>query len=95
MVTVDIAFFLGGLDKTHVLKTFAPHIFFDDSIRHIERARGFVPSGLVPYRSDSGLNTRLNTVHQLTKCDQFEHKLFKAKTSPTKTLTNVKPSKNK
>ena len=94
-VTVDMAFFLGGLDKTHVLKTFAPHIFFDDSIRHIERARGFVPSGLVPYRSDSGLNTRLNAVHQLTKCDQFEHKLFKTKTSTTKTLTNVKPSKNK
>lgn len=55
-VNVDMAFFLGGLEKTSVLKTFAPHIFFDDSIKHIEAARGFVPSGLVPYHSTSQLN---------------------------------------
>ncbi len=55
-VTVDVAFFLGGLDKTAVLKTFAPHIFFDDSIKHIESARSVVPSALVPYHSASGLN---------------------------------------
>ncbi|PNK61024.1 5'-nucleotidase [Psychrobacter sp. FDAARGOS_221] len=55
-VTVDMAFFLGGLEKTRVLKSFAPHIFFDDSIQHIEAAKGFVPSGLVPYHSQSKLN---------------------------------------
>ena len=33
-VNVDLAFFLGGLDKRHVLQTFAPHIFFDDSINN-------------------------------------------------------------
>lgn len=76
-VTVDMAFFLGGLDKTHVLKTFAPHIFFDDSIKHIERARGVVPSGLVPYRSDSGLNA----VRQLAKSGQLGHQFSKAKKS--------------
>lgn len=55
-VTVDVAFFLGGLDKTNVLKTFAPHIFFDDSIKHIDAARSVVPSALVPYHSESQLN---------------------------------------
>lgn len=48
--------FLGGLDKTNVLKTFAPHIFFDDSIKHIDAARSVVPSALVPYHSESQLN---------------------------------------
>lgn len=55
-VSVDVAFFLGGLDKTHVLRTFAPHIFFDDSIKHIDAARSVVPSALVPYHSNSLLN---------------------------------------
>ncbi|WP_350562743.1 5'-nucleotidase [Psychrobacter sp. CAL346-MNA-CIBAN-0220] len=52
-VDVDMAFFLGGLEKTAVLKTFAPHIFFDDSIKHIAAARSFVPTALVPYHSAS------------------------------------------
>ncbi|MBO1531362.1 5'-nucleotidase [Psychrobacter sp. F1192] len=52
-VDVDMAFFLGGLEKTAVLKTFAPHIFFDDSIKHIDAARSFIPSALVPYHSKS------------------------------------------
>lgn len=55
-VDVDMAFFLGGLEKTAVLKTFAPHIFFDDSIQHINAARGFVPTALVPYHSTSLLH---------------------------------------
>ncbi|SNT70816.1 5'-nucleotidase [Psychrobacter sp. LV10R520-6] len=55
-VNVDMAFFLGGLEKTAVLKTFAPHIFFDDSIKHIDAARSFVPTALVPYHSASLLH---------------------------------------
>lgn len=55
-VNVDMAFFLGGLEKTAVLKTFAPHIFFDDSIKHIDAARSFVPTALVPYHSTSLLH---------------------------------------
>ena len=54
-VNVDLAFFLGGLDKRHVLQTFAPHIFFDDSIHNYESTKGVVPSGLVPYSSKSKL----------------------------------------
>lgn len=55
-VSVDLAFFLGGIEKTRVLKTFAPHIFFDDSIKHIDAAKSVVPSALVPYHSTSLLN---------------------------------------
>lgn len=55
-VNVDMAFFLGGLEKTAVLKTFAPHIFFDDSVKHIDAARNFVPTALVPYHSTSLLH---------------------------------------
>ncbi|UNU74174.1 5'-nucleotidase [Moraxella nasovis] len=54
-VTVDEAFFLGGIGKTKVLQSFLPHIFFDDSIKHIDAARHVVPSGLVPYHSTSPL----------------------------------------
>lgn len=63
-VTVDLAFFLGGLEKTHVLKTFAPHIFFDDSIKHIDRAKQVVPSARVPYHSTSLLNDLSQKTYQ-------------------------------
>jgi 5'-nucleotidase len=56
-VNVDMAFFLGGLEKTAVLRTFAPHIFFDDSIKHIDAARSFIPTALVPYHSTSLLHS--------------------------------------
>ncbi len=56
-VHLDMAFFLGGLEKTDVLTTFSPHIFFDDSIKHIERAKDSVPSALVPYHSKSELKS--------------------------------------
>lgn len=56
-VDVDMAFFLGGLEKTAVLKTFAPHIFFDDSVKHIDAARHYMPTALVPYHSKSLLKT--------------------------------------
>lgn len=85
-VTVDMAFFLGGLDKTHVLRTFAPHIFFDDSIKHIERAKGFVPTGLVPYRSDSGLNV----VHQLATSGKLGRKFSKTNRNPSQKQPNKK-----
>ncbi len=54
-VYVDEAFFLGGLSKNLVLKAFKPHIFFDDQERHLIEAARVVPSGKVPYASDSPL----------------------------------------
>lgn len=55
-VYVDEVFFLGGVEKAKVLEAFKPHIFFDDQELHLEKAAHIVPSGKVPYRSDSLLN---------------------------------------
>ncbi|GAB3518564.1 5'-nucleotidase [Photobacterium alginatilyticum] len=54
-VYVDEAFFLGGVEKTKVLKAFRPHIFFDDQDVHLNSAANLVPSGKVPYLSTSAL----------------------------------------
>ncbi len=47
-VTLDEAFFLGGLDKGPVLQRFKPHIFFDDQQVHTASAAKIVPTGHVP-----------------------------------------------
>lgn len=52
-VRVDAAFFLGGISKDQILKAFKAQIFFDDQEVHLGLASAVVPSGLVPYRSDS------------------------------------------
>ncbi|WP_159475016.1 5'-nucleotidase [Chryseobacterium sp. 18068] len=54
-VYVDEAYFLGGLSKDKVLKAFGAHIFFDDQDVHLKDSSKFVPSGRVPYASDSPL----------------------------------------
>lgn len=46
-VSIDEAFFLGGLDKVPVLKEFKPHIFFDDSFSYCLPASRFVSTGHV------------------------------------------------
>jgi 5'-nucleotidase len=52
-VYVDEAYFMGGLPKDKVLEAFGAHIFFDDQDTHLESASKKVPSGKVPYTSDS------------------------------------------
>jgi 5'-nucleotidase len=54
-VYVDEAFFLGGVEKTKILKAFRPHIFFDDQDDHLKPASKVVPAGKVPYVSNSPL----------------------------------------
>lgn len=56
-VHVDEAFFLGGVEKTKILKAFRPHIFFDDQDVHLEKASLLVPSGKVPYQTKSALSS--------------------------------------
>ncbi|TXF13828.1 5'-nucleotidase [Pelomicrobium methylotrophicum] len=48
-IEVDEVFFLGGIDKSRVLKEFQPHIFFDDQLAHIEGVAGVTPSVHVPF----------------------------------------------
>lgn len=55
-VSVDEAFFLGGVSKDQLLKAFNAHIFFDDQEGHVGPASEQVPSGRVPYKSDSPLS---------------------------------------
>lgn len=57
-VRIDEAFFLGGMDKTQVLKAFGAHIFFDDQDIHVEKAAKVVPSARVPYSKESPLIQR-------------------------------------
>ena len=59
-VYVDEVFFLGGLEKSKILKAFKAHIFFDDQDLHLEEASKYVPSGKVPYKSTSLLKNTKN-----------------------------------
>jgi 5'-nucleotidase len=51
-VTVDETYFLGGVDKTEVLKAFGAHIFFDDQHIHVTRAAAKVPAAQVLWPED-------------------------------------------
>ena len=46
-INIDETYFLGGVDKTEVLKAFGAHIFFDDQRVHAERASAQVPAAQV------------------------------------------------
>jgi 5'-nucleotidase len=46
-VTVNDAFFLGGVEKAPVLEVLRPHIYFDDQIAHL--GAGEVPSVHIPF----------------------------------------------
>ncbi len=50
-VRIDEAFFLGGIEKSEVLKAFGAHIFFDDQSLHTEPASSLVPAARVPYKT--------------------------------------------
>ena len=65
-VYVDEAFFLGGLDKSQILKAFKAHIFFDDQDVHIASSSLVVPSGKVLYPSNSPLH-KYDTTHSSAK----------------------------
>lgn len=49
-VSIDEAFFLGGIEKAEVLRSFGAHIFFDDQTVHTGPASKLVPSVRVPVR---------------------------------------------
>ncbi|MCR5654444.1 MAG: 5'-nucleotidase [Lachnospiraceae bacterium] len=51
-VRIDEAFFLGGISKSEVLKSFGAHIFFDDQEVHALPASEVVPSARVPFGDD-------------------------------------------
>lgn len=50
-VTVDEAFFMGGVPKREILAAFKPHIYFDDQMTHLKDSAGEIPTARVPYRT--------------------------------------------
>ncbi|MFH8439066.1 5'-nucleotidase [Streptomyces sp. NPDC018007] len=48
-VTVNDAFFLGGIDKGRIMGILKPHIFFDDQQGHLESTSRTTPSVHVPF----------------------------------------------
>lgn len=69
-VYVDEAYFLGGLSKDKILQAFGAHIFFDDQDVHLKDSSKLVPSGKVPYLS----NSLLNKVEEVLKEEKKEAK---------------------
>ncbi|MDY7219195.1 5'-nucleotidase [Denitrificimonas sp. JX-1] len=48
-ITVNEAFFMGGVEKAKVLDIMRPHIFFDDQKLHLEQAASGLPSVHIPF----------------------------------------------
>ncbi|MGQ4374787.1 5'-nucleotidase [Streptomyces sp. SAS_267] len=48
-VTVNDAFFLGGIDKSAIMGVLKPHIFFDDQVSHLTGTSRSTPSVHVPF----------------------------------------------
>ena len=63
-VYVDEAFFLGGVEKSNILKAFKAHIFFDDQDVHLKTSSLIVPSGKVLYPSSSPLHVHNKTLQK-------------------------------
>jgi 5'-nucleotidase len=53
-VTVNDAFFLGGVEKGLILGVLRPHIFFDDQESHLKSTSQAVPSVHVPFGAING-----------------------------------------
>ena len=53
-LSVNDAFFLGGIDKGPILGVLQPHIFFDDQRRNVDRAAPSTPSVHIPFGELNG-----------------------------------------
>ncbi len=48
-INIDETFFLGGIEKKHVLGVLRPHIFFDDQLKHLEGTADTIASVHIPF----------------------------------------------
>ncbi len=48
-VAADHIFFLGGMDKSRILKVLKPHMFFDDQLSHLQATETNIPMVHIPY----------------------------------------------
>lgn len=58
-ISVDETFFLGGIEKSRILRILQPHIYFDDQMGHLERAAAEIPSVHIPF----GITNRKTPLH--------------------------------
>jgi 5'-nucleotidase len=71
-VSIDEAFFLGGVTKDKVLQAFGAHMFFDDQDTHVQAAATVVPAGKVPYEGGE-LGTRRGKKQKLAATHSEAH----------------------
>lgn len=60
-VNVNDAFFLGGIEKSKVLKVLRPHVFFDDQQVHLEGANEYIAGVHIPYGVANTVRLSTNT----------------------------------
>jgi 5'-nucleotidase len=48
-IEIDEVFFLGGIDKSRILKEFRPHIFFEDQLLNLDTSKRLFPCVHVPF----------------------------------------------
>lgn len=95
-VYVDEAFFLGGVEKTKTVRSFKPHIFFDDQDVHLEPAGKFVPAAKVLYKTNSVLNKAAKKVASTKKQESTASgKTIAAKKTAKSRLRDKKGPKKK
>lgn len=72
-VRIDEAFFLGGITKTHVIKAFGAHMFFDDKEEYCKLAAEEVPTGrvLLPVHDDREVTIKLEAEDSPAGQDRF------------------------
>ena len=48
-LTATETFFMGGIDKSHVLRVLKPHLFLDDQLSHLEAVADEIPCVHIPF----------------------------------------------
>ncbi|CAA0084730.1 Uncharacterised protein [BD1-7 clade bacterium] len=61
-VNANETFFLGGIEKRHVLNVFRPHIFFDDQLTHLQSSDDNIPMVHVPFGIANELTSGKQTI---------------------------------
>ena len=51
-------FFMGGIEKSHVLRVFKPHLFLDDQLSHLEGIADEIPCVHIPFGKLNHKSTR-------------------------------------
>lgn len=62
-IEVDQLFFLGGMDKSRILKIMKPHIFFDDQMKHLQNLDN-VPAVHIPFGITNQKNASDERLHK-------------------------------